>query len=214
MLLYTTLMVWNEEHVQFETLSRGWVLLFCLKGKMWQRRLNSDKIRREEETCTDWDHNLEFNAPCHEGTQGHVLCDTQAHQPQAAKHEQVPLLSLPTDKSCSWAGKHLNLNHRTWAAIILSPPLCSLFLDQRYGCSCLFHKHQCQRDGQNLEPTQNESSACTKATLILLNSSAWSTAPSPLINSGSLLRSLRIADTVNVWVACTARRPLCMHAAL
>lgn len=167
--------------------------------KQTEFKQNQQRRKREEEMYMEKDHKPESTHLVIKG-HGDVCCasGTQAHPPQTTKHEQMPLLSLPTDKSSGWVGKHLNLNHRTWAATALSPLLRSLLLDQSYNCFCLFLQRQRQRDEQNLELAQSENSACTKAILILLNSSTWSTAPSALINSGCCLGLFHTADTLNV----------------
>lgn len=142
------------------------------KKKSW---VNLNYTSGEEEMHMETDHNLDVNASCQRGTRG------RARPPQITKHELT--LRLPADKSCSWVGKHL-----TWTTGPDLPSVRSAPLSVPRSALPLLlplPERQRQRDKQNLELTQNESSACTKATLILLNSSAWSTAASPLINSGN-----------------------------
>lgn len=183
MLLYTMLSVWNEEHARCEVMGHGGMLLERI----------SIKEKKKGTNARDWGRWCVF------------VSDTQSHPPQTNKHEHMLLHSTPADTN-TW----------TWTTGPEPLPSSLLFAQLSVPRSVLqrllpLPQRQRQRDKQNLELTQNESSACTKAILILLNSSAWSTGPSPLINSGSSLQSLYVADTVNIWGVCTVHRPR-MHA--
>lgn len=94
---------------------------------------------------------------------------------------------LPNDKSCIWVGT--NTWTPTAAPWANTNPLLSSRLSvpqiSANNCSRLSPQRQRQRDERKpgADTKKNECCARTKAKLILLNSSTWSTEQSPLINS-------------------------------
>lgn len=139
----------------------------------------------------------------------HIIKGHKLTRPPTAQHT---LSSLQTDNSCIYLGGHNN----TWTRAPPSSQLSSL-VSRSTLCDgvCHFLNNADGRETrENLELTQNESSARTKAVLILLNSSAWSTAPSPLINSASSCH--RCARPPRCRFRCDVQciELVCTHAAL